>query len=314
MKGLIESDVCLLIGGTTFSDAQQLKVIYNVVCALPSTILDKKSMMYSQTLGPFKTASNRFLAKFCLSHSAVVAPRGQGSFENVRDLGIPNAPPIADSAFTLDVSFETACAIREKYRSILKGKTVVGISTNTIVERKCRKLGIDHTGIWVKFIEYLRMEGYYTLLVPHSMRPNSKRRHNNDLLTIEELIDHLPSHDGLHVVDEPFDCKELRVVVGLTDYYIASRFHSMISALCTETPVCVFGWGFQKYREVLYDFELEEYCHDASELSVNNLIKGFEEIVDNAENIREKIRQHLPAVRDSSRQNHLKAMRLAGAG
>ncbi len=311
MRALIECDVVLLIGGTTFSDAQLAKVIYNVACALPAIFLGKKTMYYSQTLGPFKKMSNRLAARFCFKRADVIHPRGPGSERAVHDFGFPDARHHADSAFSLIVPDEVERRIREKFTPILAGKKVVGISTNSIVERKCRLLGIPHNKIWVEFITYLQERGYFVLLVPHSMRPGSTSRHNNDLVTTAEILAQLPSRENLHVVEEYFDCKELRVVVGLADYYVASRFHSMISALCTATPVSVFGWGFHKYREVLADFDLEDVAHDAAELSTDALIAGFEDVVSRADALSAKMRAALPKVRESSLGNHRAALELA---
>ena len=310
MAALLDSHVCVIAGGTTFSDAQLLKVIYNVACVLPAIILNKKTMLYSQTMGPFKNCFNRICARWVLKHIDVVAPRGRGSFECVRGLGITHSEELADSAFTLEIPAAVAQKITDEYADLVKGKTVVGISINTIVEDACRQLGIDHTAAWCGFITYLQQHDYNVLLIPHSIRPGSKSKHNNDLVPVSEILDALPSRENVTVIDEPYGCKELRVLVGLSDYYVASRFHAMISSLCTVTPVLVFGWGYQKYYEVMSEFELTEYCNDAKELSADNLIAGFERVVADAESIKERIRNNLPSVRESSLQNHKKAMNL----
>ena len=311
MQTLIECDVVLLIGGTTFSDAQLFKVIFNVACALPAIFLGKRQMYYSQTLGPFNKFFNRNAARFCLKRAAVIHPRGPGSERSVHELGFSDAKHHTDSAFSLIVPDEVEQRIAAKFAPILEGKNVVGISTNSIVERKCRLLGIPHNRIWVEFITHLQQQGYFVLLVPHSMRLGVQSRHNNDLVTTGEILAELPSQENLHVVEEYFDCKELRVVVGLARYYVASRFHSMISCLCTATPVSVFGWGHHKYREVLADFDLEDLAHDAAELSTQNLIDGFNDVVARADEIAEKMRAALPKVHASSLGNHQAALELA---
>ena len=310
MKGLFSSDAVLIIGGTTFSDEQPLKIAYNVACLRPAVLLRKRSMMYSQTLGPFRKWYNRLAGKMLLPRISVVVARGRGSLENVRGIGLDSAVTFTDSAFTLHVPEEMEEGIRAHYAPILEGKTVVGISVNSIVERKCRKRGIDHNGSFASLIEYLRNKGYFILLIPHSMRQRSKLRHNNDLFTVADILGLLDSTDGIHVVREPYDSKELRVVVGLSDYYIASRFHSMISALCTGVPVAVFGWGAQKYWEVLEEFDLQDYYNDCREISGENLVKGFEQAVRDSEAIREKMRANIARVTASSAAMHRVAGRL----
>jgi polysaccharide pyruvyl transferase WcaK-like protein len=315
MNVLLDTDVCLAIGGTTFSDAKVFKVIFNVYCLLPAILLGKKTILYSQTLGPFRSRLNRFWAYWCLSRVDVVIPRGPESLGNVRGLGLPGRVVVEycpDAAFSLVIAEATQRRIAEEYARLDRGRGVVGISVNSIVGHKCRKLGIDHDGAWVQLIRHLHDSGYTILLIPHSMRSKSTLRHNNDLIAVAEIVSMLPGLQRLHVIDHPYDCKELRVLVGLCDYYVASRFHSMISALCTAVPVVVYGWGFQKYSEVLEEFELAELCHDGADLSGAALVAAFEDLLVKAPSIVERIRRNLPRIQEQSRRNHDLAWSLRG--
>lgn len=312
MEALITTDVCLMIGGTTFTDAQPIKIFYNVLCLLPAIIMKKKSMMYSQTMGPFNSHINRYLARWAFSKMDFIVPRGQSSYQNVAGLNLKTPfENFADSAFTLQVPEEIEDRIYSKYKNLIHEKKVVGISMNSIVQEKCELLGIDHDGAWVTLFQYLFEHDYFVFIIPHSMRIGSKSRHNNDLLVVDKIMNNFPDTKKYIVVREPYSCKELRAVVGLMDYYIASRFHSMISCLCKGVPVLVYGWGFQKYQEVMRDFGLEQYCHDASELTGYSMISGFEEIVRESESIKKKCMQNLPTVKLSSQKNHDTAWQLA---
>jgi len=311
IEALVKTDVVLLIGGTTFSDAQLLKVVYNVVCALLAIILNKKSMMYSQTIGPFNKALNRAFAKFTLRRIDFIVPRGKGSYDNLKRLGISKMEYYTDAAFSLKIPNSVKSDIHNKYSRITSGKhPVIGISINTIVENKTTTAGINHNQIWADFISYLQDRNYYILLIPHSLREKTKSKHNNDLMTIDEIIKKLKTKTNIEVIRDPYNCKELREIVGLCEYYVASRFHSMISALCNKIPVLVIGWGFQKYFEVMEEFELEKYCNDAKDLKLELLIDGFEEIVKMEDEIKVKISRHLERIQMSSNMNHQKAMEL----
>ena len=310
-NGLLDSDVCLMIGGTTFSDAKLIKVIFNVACLLPAILLNKKSIMISQTLGPFRKRFNRFWARRCLSRMDIVVPRGAGSLQHVLGLNLPcRVEYLPDAAFSLNVSTEVESRIRRAYASLPRGKGLVGLCINSIVEKKCHSLGIDHHRAWVELITFLQKHGYTVLMIPHSMREKSWLRHNNDLLSLREIVSMLDTTERTYIIDKPYDCKELRVVLGLVDYCVVSRFHAMISALCNGVPVSVFGWGFQKYREVMAEFQLEDYCHDSADLSGENLIVGFEHIVRDANLIRRRIAQNLPRIRQESSKNHVYAWEL----
>jgi polysaccharide pyruvyl transferase WcaK-like protein len=78
----------------------------------------------------------------------------------------------------------------------------------------------------------------------------------------------------------------------------------MISALCCGVPVAVFGWGFQKYREVMQEFQLEQYCYDAADLSFDQLVASFMKIQQDAVEIKARISENMPRIRRSSAINH----------
>jgi polysaccharide pyruvyl transferase WcaK-like protein len=316
LQTLLDTDVVLAIGGTTFSDAQLLKVIYNVLCLLPAFLLGKPVMMYSQTLGPFQQPLNRWLAKWSLNRVAFVVPRGMGSLNAVHALGITSSYDyFADAAFTLMIDDGVRQRIRQQYAHLerYRGK-IVGVSVNSIVWEKATKAGINHNQIWANLIQRVREAGYTVLLIPHSIRPGQASSHNNDLLLVDHILTLLPDRAGIHVIDEPHDSKELRVVVGLADYYLASRFHSMISALCEGVPVAVFGWGYHKYWEVMNEFELGDYCWDASDLNLDQIWNAFQRIQADQDSIREKMRKNLPAVQQSSLKNHDTAWKIYQQG
>lgn len=312
VRALVDSDLVLEVGGTTFTDAQPLKVIYNVTCMLPPVLLNKKIMMYSQTVGPFNSAFNRFLARCILPQVSIAVGRGRQSASNLKGLGLKNVEYCADGAFTMNYHEDVEEKIKSIYKPLLGGdKRLVGITPNSIVERKCRKRNIDHSRILGEFINYLQDKDYKVILIPHSVRKNLLiKRHNNDLYTIHDILRHVRKSDDLVVVKEDHNSEELRFLIKQLDFLIASRFHSMISAIAVSVPVVVAGWGYQKYVEVLDELELGGYAFDATELSTERLVSEFERMVANESHIKKKISDNLPKVIKSSKRNLLLAKTL----
>lgn len=303
LDDLFQTKIILIIGGTTFTDSQLFKIPYNVACILPSIILNKKSIMYSQTLGPFNNSFNKILAKIILKRVTLVIARGKYSYTNLKEIGLKNITYCTDSAFSMIIPDKVRERIKNKY-IFLSNQKLVGISTNSIVEKKCKRYSIDHNQIWIKFIKYLLKKGYTILLIPHSIKSGSNKKHNNDLPTLKKIYESLPIRENVYLIDEDYNPKELRIVVSLCDMYIASRFHSMISCLAEAVPVLVTGWGYHKYIEVLEEFDLQDYYLSFKDLNLNSLIKGFDNLVLNNELIRSKINRNLKRVIISSKKNH----------
>lgn len=303
IKEIIESDIVIECGGTTFKDEKLAKVLFNVACLLPGILQQKKIIKYSQTMGPFKHPLNRGIAKIILPKLELIAARGRYSENNLKELGLKNCTYCADAAFSMDMSDKRITTFMEsEFKNIIKAtdKKIVGISPNSIVEKYCKQNGINHAEIFGRFINYLIDKGFFVILIPHSYRPYTKMRHNNDALTIEEICNYIEDKDSFYAVKKDYDCKQLRVLISMTDYYVASRFHSMISALSTGVPVLVFGWGKQKYVEVMKEFELEDYAFDYRDLNVDKMIEQFEKLMQNRELVKEKISRNLPKVYTSS--------------
>lgn len=258
-------------------------------------------------MGPFNNHINRYVAKYILPKLDLNIARGRITEKHLLDLGLKNCVYCADAAFTMCIEDP---AMFEKMRNLLDNATknnlnfkgIVGISPNSIVEKYCKQNNMNHAEIFGDFINYLVENNYFVLLIPHSYRATSFLRHNNDLFTIQEICKYVKGSDLFHVVNEDLNSKELRALIGMTDYYVASRFHSMISALAMGVPVMVFGWGTQKYVEVMQEFELEDYTYGYQDLNFESMRVHFEQIVENAHIIREKISRNLQKVCNSSKQ------------
>lgn len=98
------------------------------------------------------------------------------------------------------------------------------------------------------------------------------------------------------------DAEEIRARIGQCEMLVASRFHAMVFALSEQVPVMLVGWS-HKYQEVMEQFGLGGYAADYSKLSLEGLITEFGIFLEHQEEIRCQIKEKLPGVRHSSRQN-----------
>src|SRR5690606_27898782 len=83
------------------------------------------------------------------------------------------------------------------------------------------------------------------------------------------------------------------------DYFVASRFHAMVSSLAMGVPTLVIGWS-HKYQEVLEMFGSEEWAFGHEKLEPAYLSQRFEELVSRADEVRETLARHLPEVKQRS--------------
>ena len=259
---------------------------------------------YSQALGTFKNGWNKFLAKWILPKIKLICARGKITQDNLAGIGVTeNVKLCADGAFSMpDSEFYAEKVQKLCEDSPFFRKRVVALSISSVVQGKCEKMGRDYRGCMIQFINWLNEQDYNVLLIANAAREGSEKPRNNDLIICTEVYNAV--RDKTKVMWEPREMapEEIRELLARCEVLVASRFHAMIGALEKCTPVLLVGWS-HKYKEVLDMFGLGEYAVDFSALELDSLKTKFMGFISESQNIREKIKENLPAVLESSRDN-----------
>lgn len=300
IKAIAEADVMLDQGGITFVDGREKFLLYNVASILPALFIGTPVVKCAQALGPFKNPINNMVAKIFLPRMAAIVSRGSITHSYLEGLKLKNVTAGADYAFSLDVTDEEAAAAKQKYDlKQLEGKKVVGVSPSVVMQKKVDGKGGDYTAEIVQFINYATSEGYKVMLVPHSVRSNTDKLHNNDMPLCKNIFEQIEDKTEVLFLDQELSSQELRYWIGQCDYFVASRFHAMVSSLSMEVPTIVIGWS-HKYREVLEMFELEKWAFGQDKLSQEYLREQFKNLVAEEQDVRKKLATHLPEVKKLS--------------
>lgn len=306
VKELHESAALLDEGGITFSDGREKYLIFNVATILPAMILGTKVIKISQALGSFKNPINRFVSKLILPKVTLIISRGDRTHEFLEGLNLTNIKRGADFAFSLDMTDsskkEAEAYIKEKNNIFENNQKVVGISPSVVVKGQMDKANMDYIKITADFLNGLIAKGYSIALVPHSVRLNTTKTHNNDLPLTKELYELINDKGKVLLIDDELDSQQLRYIIGKCDYFIASRFHAMISSLAMQVPTMVVGWS-HKYGEVLKMFDMQDYVMNYKETSVEKLNNVFEELLKNESAIKDKFSKHWTEVKEKSLKN-----------
>lgn len=329
LHAYLHTDLVIDEAGIAFSDSRGwILNTYAFVCAAVPMLMGIGVVKYSQALGPFHHAYNRMLAKWILPEMKLIAARGRFTYGHLRAIGIRRQVRLyADGAFTMPADRNKGAC-----EKLLRCKEASGVpvrlaalAVSSVVERRCNRAGIDYCKIMAGFIAYLTGQGYQVFLFANAARMHSRRPRNNDLMTGDKVAwmyqqmkagpiripqsekkrgGSLQASDtnGLIWEHREMDAEEIRASIGQCDFLITSRFHAMVFALSEQVPVMLVGWS-HKYQEVMEQFGLAEYAEDYSSLSLDGLIRRFEIFLEHQEEIKYKIRKHLPVVQKSSSKN-----------
>lgn len=297
ISALVESAVMLDQGGITFTDGREKFLLYNIASILPALNTGTPVFKCAQAVGPFRHPVNRRAARIFLPKMRTIVTRGRITHEFAEGLGLTNLHEGADFAFSLEMSgTEREEVARHFDLSFFESGTVVGVCPSVVLQKKVDAGGGDYAAQMVEFIEQLQARGKRVLLIPHSVRTGTDKRHNNDLPLCREIHERLSVSNNVVFVDRELTSQQLRYLIGLCDLFVASRFHAMVSSLAMSVPTLVIGWS-HKYKEVLEMFELEEWAIGHEQLTPDSLIQRFGELEAAEVEVQAKLDLHLPDVK-----------------
>jgi len=258
---LAAADVLLDQGGITFVDGRGKYLIYNIASILPALFTRTPVVKCAQALGPFRTRLNRWSAKRLLPKMAAIVSRGAVTHEHLVGLGLANVEEGADLAFALDVTADDKKGAAAKVdTAFFRAGDVVGVSPSQVLRGSTDAAGGDYVAEVASQIDFITEEmGRPVFLVPHSVRMNDDKLHNNDLPVCRAIYASVASPERVLFPDAEFTSQELRHLIGECDLFVASRFHAMVSSLAMGVPTFVIGWS-HKYREVLDMFGLASWA------------------------------------------------------
>ncbi len=306
-RAMLDSDVVVDVAGISFADRRGVPILfYNALMTGVPVMLGVPTVKAAQALGPFGSRLNRMLARLVLPRLRAVCARGERTREHLDGLGLRNVVDVADLAFSLDEAAELPPGVASRVAPLAGGFIVV--MPSAVVRRLFERDGLagdhDYVGAMARLIRDLREStGLAVVIAPHSYRVGHGEGRMNDGPVCREVGEACADDPNVVAVDADLSAGELRRLIGMGEVLVTSRFHAMISGLCTATPTVVVGWS-HKYREVLADFGLVEFGFDSTALA--NPGEIVERVVDAARNrdgYSARISAALPAVRERSARN-----------
>jgi polysaccharide pyruvyl transferase WcaK-like protein len=300
-RSILESSVVVDLSGIAFADDRGLPLLaYNLSCCLPAILFGKRVAKLSQALGPLRRKLNGYCASWVLRRCEVVVARGKQSGDHLAALGLEDYYVLPDTAFAMRVNSEAYSEANAILALAGVDSPSMVVSPSEVVARYCEKEGIDYHVEVAGFIGEMVRRGYSVGLLPHSTLETGRK--NNDLRVCRSIFAHLSSETRVTYLSDDYDARVLRAIIGSADFFIGSRFHSMVSALRSSVPLLVIGWG-HKYREVMEMFGLEPWVLDWKAVSRAKLSDRFAALEQEAAEVRSRIQQNLPRVLHESKKN-----------
>ena len=294
LRHLRDADLVVDIAGISFADGRGIPiVVYNALMTSLPLLLGRPTVKLSQAMGPFRSPINRTLARLVLPRLDAVCARGAGTEAHCAELGLTNVVPAADLAFTM------ASPPARTFP-----RPTVGLAPSGVGHGYCEKAGIDYPALLAGVVDRIVAERDVDVVVfPHSSRRQVTGGRMDDRPVCRLVFERVRTTERVTLVDDPLDHHELRALIAGCELLVTSRFHAMISALATTTPVLVVGWS-HKYREVLDEIGLEGCEVDWRAADSDLVFDRTCDLLDRRDEVRATIAAALPAVQARSARNY----------
>lgn len=301
LKEIKNCDVLLSGGGSLLQDVTSSKsIIYYLMILFMAIIMGKKTIIYSQGIGPIKGRFNRRLTKFILNRVDYINVRDNNSYDYLRKIGINKDIIVTtDTVFGINKpSLKEGLGIVENYSK--RDSKKLGV---TIINWKdCGERTIEES---VKLLKIILEEkaDVDVFLIPFY--------YHVDLDILTKIYDRLKDdYKNIYLVDKYLHVDGYLSLVGNMDIYISMRLHGLIFAtLMGAYPIGISydpkidGFMKELGRNQSYyveDFEGEKVANEIliSLVSIDKLNKKLQQDVehlrkiakDSAENLYEFIR------------------------
>lgn len=300
IRALTGSHVLLDQGGITFTDGREKFLLYNIASILPALFVRTPVFKCAQAVGPFRNPVNRMAAKVFLPKVATLVTRGSITQGFAEGLGLTNLHAGADYAFSLELDGTEEAALADQFGlAFFDEGDVVGLAPSVVLQKKVDAAGGDYVGQLASFVDRVVATGRRVMLIPHSVRTGTDKTHNNDLPLCREIFSRLESTTRVLFIDRELPSQQLRYLIGRCDFFVASRFHAMVSSLAMSVPTLVIGWS-HKYQEVLEMFELEDWAIGFDRFELDHLSARFDELIAAKRDVSAKLARNLPTVKARS--------------
>lgn len=260
--------------------------------------LKKKVVFLPNSYGPFEGLTVKEQVKSVFNNLDLIYAREYVSQESLSTLLNRSVPLEMDLGFFLQKGSEKdAVEILTKY-GLSKQDKVIGVTI-----RPWRFPGMKNPeALYRKYIlsvieltNHMLNLGYKVALCNQSLGPNA---HEDDRNAINDVYSQI-EHSNLVWINENLTCETLKAIYSNFYFFVGTRFHSIIFSLTSFVPSIAIGYGGNKAKGIMGDFNLNQYVVQIHEIEGDELIRMFDSAIDNYSDIVGKLKSKIGLVAES---------------
>ncbi|SEA45531.1 polysaccharide pyruvyl transferase family protein [Bizionia paragorgiae] len=260
--------------------------------------LNKKVVFFPNSFGPFEGVTVKSQVRSVFNKLDLTYARENVSAESLGALLDKKIPVEMDLGFFLQKgSQKEADKILIKY-NLSKDDKIVGITI-----RPWRFPGLSNPEeLYQKYItsvaalvKHITDNGFKVALCNQSLGPNT---HEDDRNAIQDLLK-IVNNANVIWINENLACDVLKAVYSNFYFYVGTRFHSIIFSLTSLVPSIAIGYGGNKAKGIMDDFNLDKYVIQIQDVNSKQLIELFDDAIENYDGIKSSLSNAMRLVDES---------------
>lgn len=297
LKELSCADIIIDASGYALSSLRPLhRQIMYAFEIYAAKIFKKPFYVFTQSFGPYNSLLSHALARWALNHVRFISCRGRESREAVNQLGLRKDSRIMNAS-DMTYLFQVAddIAIGEVRHIKKRSKLLVGIVPNINLYKRTKGNGSanDYIKIIVELIKYIASELNATpIILCHEHYANQQ----DDEWMANIIRKQVKLDCDLDIISAEHSAEELKATIGILDFIVASRFHSIVAAISTETPFFAIGWS-HKYHDLVNEVNLPLAALDGRKIKGSDVIERFSFLWNDRENIRKHLSSEIATLK-----------------
>jgi polysaccharide pyruvyl transferase WcaK-like protein len=275
---LREADLVVSTGGHHLTTIIAKNIRTPQIFDMAATLLyDKPLLLWSQSIGTFdfKTPADKSMVQKILSSAKEISIRDEVSEYEIKSLGVP----LEHVSKTRESVFGLYDIVKSRIQPS-KRQNIMGVSVWT-GNKHSPQAWEHYTQSFASLVDHaIETGGYKVKFFPMEMQ-------GADRPCIEEIIKRVRQRENCEIVEDFPGTAEHINAIAQCKIFTGHKTHSQIFSLVAATPLLAVAYH-KKTEDFMAQFGLEKYCIVDTQLSAETLIKIFDQINDNLDDISQK--------------------------
>lgn len=316
MNSLADADLVVGVGGGYIREVPGMLKIIDLSLTLRmlylSHLMGKKTVLYSQSIGPFGNGLQEKFAGLVLKRMQLIITRESISRKILKKMGIKDKLILesVDAAFLARTQNIIPRPLPDEVVQIERNYAgpLVGVTARDWLDRRAQ------CGFEKELAEALDwIAEKYEAKIVFIPQTTVERHADDDRVVQKRIFNNMKQKNRAVFLGGSYDYQTLLSIYGSLDFIIGTRFHSAIFALTAKVPALVIAYE-HKAEGIMEDLGLRDWVVDIAKVKASMLEEKFARLCEEKDGYLDKLQATLPGyiVRAAGAADRIKEIYLSG--